>query len=554
MGGPQVQTAIRASGLGGVKSLSAVTGLEGKGFVARTLLELDGEPEGLLRIAAQQPLAADDLSPIPADSTLALAVRLDASQTMELLLDTLDQIEPRARADVMEGINEMQGELGIDVRGDILASLGDVWCAYNSPGEGGLILTGLTATVTVKDRPRLAQAHQRLVGMLKAAMRGPDEGGRRRGPRLREFEVAGQQVYALTGVDDEFPFSPSWCLTETHLVFALFPQNIKAFLTRGEEYQSLAKAPQVTGLLSQAEGPGMLFYQDTPELFRMAYPLLQMLAAVASHELQREKIDLDVSLLPSVKAILPHLKPGVTSLRRTDAGIQLETRQSLPGGNVGSTLPIAAAVLLPAISSARGAARRVESANNLRQLAIAMHVHHETMRAFPPAYIADEDGKPLLSWRVRLLPYLESNNLYDEFRMDEPWDSEHNKKLINRMPPVFRSAGSEAGPGMTHYLTVRGKDTIFPGAEGVKMAQIRDGSSNTIMIVEASEQAVIWTKPDDFEYDPDNPIRGLIGSLRPGGFNAAFADGSCRFLPKDTDAETLRRLFQKSDGNVVNLP
>lgn len=553
LGGPEVATVLDASGLDGVKSLSSVTGLEGTGFVGRSLLEVQGQPEGLLEVVAGQPLAAEDLAPIPADSTLALAFRFDAAKAFDLFLDAVEQVEPGARGEIMEGVDEIKDELGVDVREDILASLGDVWCAYNSPGEGGLILTGLTATVAVKDPAKLQRAHDRFVGLMRAEMGGRGDERRHRGPRLKEIKVAGEEVFVITGIDDEFPFAPSWCLTDTHFLFAAFPQNIKAMLTRGDEYKSLATAAEVAPLLAEDTGPTLLFYQDTPELFRLGYPLLQMLAAVASQELQEEGLDVDVSLLPSARSILPHLRPGVTMMQRTNAGIVFETRQTLPGGNVGATIPLLGAIGVPAIAAARRSAQRVQSVNNLRQLAIAMHNHHAAMGRFPAAYIADTEGKPLLSWRVRILPYVEGNRLYDEFKLDEPWDSEHNKKLIERMPDVFKSSGGEAGSGKTRYMTIRGKDTVFPGGEGVRIAQITDGSSNTMMIVEAGGKSVIWTKPDDFEYDPENPMDGLIG-IRRDGFNAAFCDGSCRFLSAGLAKEMLLRLFTRNDGETVEVP
>src|SRR5205807_5126217 len=97
-----------------------------------------------------------------------------------------------------------------------------------------------------------------------------------------------------------------------------------------------------------------------------------------------------------------------------------------------------AAALVP------GAAGRVQSTNNLRQIAIAMHSYHGTHNEFPAAYSTSKDGKPLLSWRVEILPYIEQGALFNEFHLDEPWDSEHNKKLIERMPTIFAAPGSKA--------------------------------------------------------------------------------------------------------------
>ncbi len=192
--------------------------------------------------------------------------------------------------------------------------------------------------------------------------------------------------------------------------------------------------------------------------------------------------------------------------------------------------------------------------NNLKQIALSLHNYHNSHNAFPPAYTTDKNGKPLLSWRVQTLPDLESKGivLYERFHQDEPWDSEHNKKLIPLMPRTFKAPGSKAGPGKTNYLAVRGDKTIFAGAKGIGLRDVRDGSSNTIMTVEANdESAVIWTKPDDFQYDPKNPIKGLLG-LRTRGFNAGFADGSVRFISGTVSPDVLNAAFTRNGGEVID--
>jgi len=124
-----------------------------------------------------------------------------------------------------------------------------------------------------------------------------------------------------------------------------------------------------------------------------------------------------------------------------------------------------ASLLMPAMQSARERARRAQSANNLKQLALAMHTYHDKHRAFPARAIS-KDGKPLLSWRVQLLPFLEQQALYEQFRLDEPWDSEHNRKLIPLMPAVFggpKPGAKPAKPVMTQCLGVAGKGMMFDG-------------------------------------------------------------------------------------------
>ncbi|MCR4414617.1 MAG: DUF1559 domain-containing protein [Thermoguttaceae bacterium] len=203
----------------------------------------------------------------------------------------------------------------------------------------------------------------------------------------------------------------------------------------------------------------------------------------------------------------------------------------------------------------RAEARRNQSVNNLKQLGLAMHNYHSVYRRFPAAAICDNSGKPLLSWRVAILPYIEQQTLYKQFHLDEPWDSEHNKKLIAKMPAVYRSPQSKraSNQGRTNYVVPVGPETIFPGTKGIEFRDIRDGSSNTILILEVSDQqAPIWTKPDDWPFDPKDPGRGL-GGVYDGGFHATFADGSVRFLPLPQDAAKLRALFTR-DGREPVLP
>jgi hypothetical protein len=203
------------------------------------------------------------------------------------------------------------------------------------------------------------------------------------------------------------------------------------------------------------------------------------------------------------------------------------------------------------VFAAREAAQRTHAMNNHKQIALAMHNYHDLHQTLPPAYRAENSGRPLLSWRVLILPYIVQGALYREFHLDEPWDSQHNKKLIERIPAVYRSPGSKSAPGSTNYLTIRGPDTVFPGKNSVSFRQITDGTSNTILVVEASdEKAVVWTKPDDFECNAADPLGGLTG-LRAAGFLATFCDGSVRSIAQSVDKETLTRLILRNDGKPV---
>jgi type II secretion system protein G len=208
------------------------------------------------------------------------------------------------------------------------------------------------------------------------------------------------------------------------------------------------------------------------------------------------------------------------------------------------------ALLLPAIQAAREAARRNQSINNIKQVLLALLMHLGAKGSYPAYASYRTDGKPLLSWRVHILPYLEEQALYEQFRLDEPWDSEHNRALIVRMPAVFQNPNLPDQTGKTNYLAVVGEACIFDGTqEGTKIREVTDGTADTVMVVEAArEQAVEWTKPDDWEFNPANPTAGL-GGIRPGGWLAGFADGSVHFISEDLNAEQVKAMFTSAAGD-----
>jgi hypothetical protein len=245
-------------------------------------------------------------------------------------------------------------------------------------------------------------------------------------------------------------------------------------------------------------------------------------------------------LFPEFEKVAAALKPNVEGSRLT---LKLSAEQ-------------AAALLQPLIGGAQTTAARDRSSKNLMQIGLAMHSYHDVHKTFPAAAIYDKQGKPLLSWRVAILPFLEENALYKEFHLDEPWDSPHNKKLLARMPKVYRSPFSRKGDeSKTVYLAPVGKDTAFPGAKATMMPKdFPDGTSNTILIVEATdERAVPWTKPEDLRYNAKDPVAGLLSKNRD-WFLALFADGSARAIPLEIGLDNIRALFTRNGGEVITKP
>lgn len=194
------------------------------------------------------------------------------------------------------------------------------------------------------------------------------------------------------------------------------------------------------------------------------------------------------------------------------------------------------------VKAARVAAYRSQRINNIKQIMLAALNYESANKAYPAQAIVDADGKPLLSWRVAILPYLEQQALYNQFRLDEPWDSEHNLKLAEIIPAPYLDpdpaiARQLKGPGYTTFLGVAGPGTIFDGKQGTPIKAVTDGLSNTVFVVEVSpERAVPWTKPADWEVDFDKPFDGVERQDRQ-GFVCGFCDGSARYIAPDHPGE-----------------
>ncbi len=192
---------------------------------------------------------------------------------------------------------------------------------------------------------------------------------------------------------------------------------------------------------------------------------------------------------------------------------------------------------------------------NLRDLALALLNYEDTYRQFPAAAShlhrvkigdqikTDVKSKYPHSWRVALLPFLDQQRLYDQYRFDEPWDSEANKKVLEQMPDVYRSPNDAPESTNTSYFVFTGPETVFPPDTATKVSQITDGTSRTISMVEL-KRAVPWTKPEDVEYASDKPMPKLE-TWTPGKLIAAFVDGHVDTLALDMDEKTLRDFITK---------
>jgi prepilin-type processing-associated H-X9-DG protein len=251
--------------------------------------------------------------------------------------------------------------------------------------------------------------------------------------------------------------------------------------------------------------------------------------------------------------------PAVQEARRalTDAKIEVSGSDLVVSGKYKADFDVGAMVA-GAAKKVRSAASRMKDSNSLKQIGIALHNYHDTysqvvVHAVGPNALPlkNPKDKPLLSWRVALLPYLEHDNLYRQFKLDEPWDSPHNKKLVEKMPAVY-APPKPGKPGYTHLQMVVGPNAMQPVGARIP-GSFPDGTSNTIAVAEAA-QPVIWTKPDDIMLPGKalpKDLKKKFGGLHPGGFNVLLWDGSVRFIKDSVSDATLGRALNPRDGMVL---
>lgn len=184
-----------------------------------------------------------------------------------------------------------------------------------------------------------------------------------------------------------------------------------------------------------------------------------------------------------------------------------------------------------------------------------MHHYAAVHGRLPPAVVYGEDGTHLYSWRVLILPYIEQQELYDKFHLAEPWDSPHNIQLLSEMPYTYAPPPGKRSRVPQNHTVCKvfvGKGAAFEGRVGLDIRHdFPDGTSNTILIAEVGTP-VPWTKPEDLDYDPDQPLPNLQ-CLFKDGFRVGFADGSMHWMRKDIDEKTLRAAITRNGRERVDF-
>ncbi len=212
-------------------------------------------------------------------------------------------------------------------------------------------------------------------------------------------------------------------------------------------------------------------------------------------------------------------------------------------------------ILVPLVRRAFREQQRAQCTNNLKQIGLALHNYHDVYKCFPFAQVYGPDGKPWHSWRMAILPFIQKNPYFDQYRFDEPWDGPNNRKLHGQVIFPYRcpTEGSSTPATTTSYLAVVGPGTAWPVPGQTAFRDFVDGTSNSILIVEVVDSGIHWMEPRDLELDDlqrgVNPQSGRgISSRHVGGACVLLADGSVRFVTSDAAPAILRMLATIADG------
>jgi hypothetical protein len=210
-------------------------------------------------------------------------------------------------------------------------------------------------------------------------------------------------------------------------------------------------------------------------------------------------------------------------------------------------------LMLPGLGHPPEATYRTQCKNNLKQIAIALHNYYDVYDTLPPAYVADENGKPLYSWRVLILPYIEQANMYEQFDKTKAWDDPANRRFLEMMPAVYACPSAGERGQHTNYAAVFGPRCVFHGTEGTTFRDITDGASNTLLVGEVHGAAIPWTAPIDVDVTRHPTLGDPKGfnSAHEGGCQFCMGDGSVHFIAHVVNPQTLQWLFEKDDGNVL---
>jgi hypothetical protein len=581
----QLAPEIASSALTGLERIELRCGLQGKAIVTTLRAVAPVPRRGLLALFDQPIFTTDTMPALPSGLTNLAVLSLDPLKSYDRFLDVVKQTDPLEAAR-LETLPVPAGE-EINLRRDLLAHLGPSLALYvqhlGTDGDSPAAMiaarcAGFTVSIQVRNQAAVARALDPLVTALNRHFRGQRVAMRQNvagtlTPLIAQLvfrrQPGTQTTFVCTLPRNMLPQPFTEAIEPTIM---LGPDKLIISGSRAAAERALAAAPRwqpdadLAPLLHRL--PAEMVYLrigDPCDLTRLLTQALPVLVRQANQEMSTARaragqapkdvyLRLEPDQVPPFDELNLLLFPSITTLSVDPQGATLAHREAIPGPSSPLVSAGAIALLWPSVQNSREAARRSQCINNLRQMALALHNYHSAHNAFPRPALSDDSEKPLLSWRVAILPYLGYQELYNKFELSEPWNSPHNAALLKEMPRVYLCQNrTKVEPFTTTYRVITGRGALFENDKDFTVAAVTDGTSNTLMVVE-SAAAVPWTKPDELTFDPAAPASFCgAGSPHPGGFNAAFADAAVRFIPNTIDLKTFRHLVTRNAGEVVDL-
>ena len=566
----QAVKAIVALGLENLERFEFSSGYAQTDFAQQFKIKFDGAPTGIFATFGDKGITDNDIAHFPADSFAAMAVSIDGKKVLDEFTSILVQFDPNAAKDVAGGMIEFQSETGIDLR-KLFSNVGPTFTLHNGYSDG--ILSGAQFRTTIQDPAWFEKTIDDVMKLaeMQSGLPMSVDSIKQNGKTVKTMHFGGMPV----------PVEPSWLMNGDQMTVTLFPSvmasasnpDLAAPLTKEKSF-----APYLQ-LLKPDSSDGKVIgfsYMETKYSFELLYGYACLASAMGKNmlagqleqslplpfsdeQIAKGKSHLRDLQLPSCRSIAKHLTPEVGFIRKEKDAIVFEMHSTIAGSNLTMVAPgIAVGMLLPAVQAVRTAARRTQSMNNLRQMSLASLNYESANQRYPSGDGPVKPDGPAVSWRVKILPFIEEGNLYEQYNFDEPWDSEDNMKVAKQMPVVYMNPQSTAQDGYTVYRGVGGVSGVMGvNAEGKsvgrRIGSISDGTSNTILFVECPDHmAVPWTKPDG-GIDPEKVSPEKLQGNYPGGFNTTFCDGSSHFISTSVDPEIFKAILGFNDGIVANL-
>jgi hypothetical protein len=558
-------------------------GLKGRAIVSEATIEAPTPRTGIMALADQAPISLVDLPPFPKESAGFAAVSFDWNKVYGRALDTAhhiaDTVALNGSAKVDETMQRVTAVLGFDLKTDLFDNLGHVACIYGDP-RSGIPGIGFGIALSVEKPDALQKTLKIALEKLQAAF--PN------GVTFAEEERLGRPVWVFDL--GQIPFHPAAAFDKHWLFLGLSPQAIQSALMRVDgkldgwkpseaDQAALDCVPKQFIALSLADPRP--FYEGVVTALPFLVTGLNQAAGPGNPPGdgagKRMAILADI---PPAEILTRPMFPNVGALTVDAKGVRWQSRESAPALTASAFVggPVAIALLLPAVQAAREAARRTESKNHLKQLALAMHNYHSANGSFPAGTHSNPQLKPdkRLSWLVDLLPYLEFRPIYDEMDLKKAWDDPANRKDVELPLALFMNPS--VGPpkdnvhAVTEYVGMAGlgadgptlpvtspRAGVFAYDRVTRIEDIIDGTSNTIMISECDKDLGPWAAGGDAT------IRSLtkkpyidgpdgLGGQHEGGCQVALADGSVRFVSRDIDPTLLEHLMTIAGHEQAALP